>query len=172
MSLLYDFRQARRLTEEISGIDRDNLTALCRQIQLAETNLLDAAAPLMERCAIRCRGICCRNIHLDAIIGRGDLVCILTLHPEMAGEMAARLEHASLLYSADCIFLEDGVGPCIFPGNTKPEVCLTTFCEDTTPVAREIRQVKRRFKRLDRFIWIQGWKGFARRLGRHAVPNA
>ncbi len=152
MAIRYDFRQARKITADIAQDDREKLVTLCREIKQAESLLRDAAAPLMESCATACQGICCRNIHLDTIIGRGDLVYILCLHPELAEELAARVEKEPLLYSADCVFLQDGVGPCIFPGDAKPQVCLTTFCGDTTMVAREIRLVKRRFRRLDRFV--------------------
>jgi hypothetical protein len=165
MAIGYDFRQARRFVEEIADDDREKLTALCRSIQRAEARLLEAAAPLMERCAAQCRGICCRNIQMDAVIGRGDLVYILALNPRLAPQMAACLENEPLLYAADCIFLKNGVGPCIFPDTLKPDVCLTTFCEDTAAVAREIRQLKRRFMRLDLFITLDGLRRLARFFG-------
>ncbi|MFH1983580.1 MAG: hypothetical protein ABIL58_17185 [Pseudomonadota bacterium] len=165
MTIGYDFRQALRFVENIADDDREKLAALCRSIQGAEARLLDAAAPLMERCASQCRGICCRNINLDAIIGRGDLIYILALNPRLGPEMAACLENESLLYSADCVFLKNGVGPCIFPDDLKPDVCLTTFCGDTAVAAREIRQVKRRFMRLDLFVKLDALRRLTRLLG-------
>jgi hypothetical protein len=162
MMIGYDFRQARRFVEQIDDDDREKLTAICRSIQRAEARLLDAAAPLMERCAAQCRGICCRNIHMETIIGRGDLIYTLALRPDLAPDMAACLENEPRLYAADCVFLKDGVGPCIFPDDLKPDVCLTTFCEDTAAVTREIRHVKRQFLRLDLFISLGGVRRLAR----------
>lgn len=172
MSIQYDFRQARRFTKRMTGDDRERLAILCRRIQQAESELLAAAAPLMDICAAQCRGICCRNIHLDAIIGRGDLVFILALRPDLASEMADCLENEPLFYTADCVFLKNGVGPCIFPDNLKPDVCLTTFCEDTAAVTREIRRVKRQFLKLDFFIAFSGLLRLARRLASFLRPAA
>lgn len=126
----------------------------------------------MEQCAMQCRGICCRNIHLDAIIGRGDLVYSLALNPGLAPEIGASLENEPLLYSADCVFLKNGVGPCIFPDDLKPEVCLTTFCGDTTTVNREIRQLKTRFRRLDLFIAISHWRQSVRWIAGWLFPSS
>ena len=172
MAIGYQFRQARRFVENIADEDWEKLTALCRRIQQAESRLLVAAAPLMDICAAQCRGICCRNINLDAIIGSGDFVYILTLRPDLASEMAACLKNEPLLYSADCVFLKNGVGPCVFPDNLKPDVCLTTFCEDTASVTREIRQVKRQFLKLDYFIAFSGFLRLARRLGSFLRPGS
>jgi hypothetical protein len=106
----------------------------------------------MDRCIAACQGLCCRNIQLEAIIGVWDLVYILTVAPAYRDRMAACLAKEVPLFAADCIFLANGVGPCIFPDTARAEVCLTTFCSSTDAIASEIRQVKRKFYKLGWFI--------------------
>jgi hypothetical protein len=61
-------------------------------------------------------------------------------------------------------FLARGRGPCIFADDLRPEVCITTFCADTTNLRCEIRDVKRGFAALGRFLVRQRLKtlGFNR----------
>jgi hypothetical protein len=65
------------------------------------------------------------------------------------------------LFSADCLFLMEEKGPCLFHPSVKPERCIITFCEDTSPIRREIRSVRSAFSKLSRytklrrpFFWI------------------
>ena len=155
MGIKADFIAAERFLGSLSSADKERLRKICREIQAAEKHLLSHAGPAMDRCINACEGICCRNIQLDAIIGMWDLVYILTVAGECRDRMAACLENEKPFFAADCLFLEDQVGPCIFPSTARAEVCLTTFCSRTDTIAREIRQVKRAFYKLGWFILIR-----------------
>lgn len=152
MGIRAEFAEAERFIAGLRPADEGRLCAICESIQAAETRLLARAADHMDRCISSCQGLCCRNIQLEAIIGVWDLVYILTVAGAYRDRMAACLENEIPFYAADCIFLADGVGPCILPDNARAEVCLTTFCSRTEPVERDIRRVKRRFYRLGWFI--------------------
>jgi hypothetical protein len=152
MGIKADFIAAERFIDRLRPADKPRLHRICREIQGAEADLLSRAAPAMERCINACEGICCRNVQLEAIIGIWDLVYILTVAPDYRERMAACLEKEVPLFAADCIFLENGVGPCILPPTARAEVCLTTFCSSTDAIAPEIRRVKRKFYRLGWFI--------------------
>ena len=152
MGIAADFHQAEKIIDGLRPGDKDRLRAICESIQDAETRLLSKAAAGMDRCIASCQGLCCRNIQLEAIIGVWDLVYILSVAGEYRDRMAACLENEIPFYAADCIFLADGVGPCILPENARAEVCLTTFCSRTASIDRDIRRVKRRFYRLGWFI--------------------
>ena len=155
MSLAYKFRKAERLLKLMEPADRGGLLDICRQIRSAQADLSASAGQQMERCIGRCQGICCRNIELDPIISHWDLVFILTLAPDIRSRIQDCLRREDPLYRTDCIFLENGKGPCMFPENVRPEVCVTTFCQDDGPIRREIQRVKRRFFRLS---WYASWR--------------
>lgn len=106
--------------------------------------------------------MCCRNIHVSSIITRLDFVFILCLNRAILPQIqsAARQED---LFSADCIFLKDQVGPCMFEHNMKPERCVLSFCMDAHPLNNEIKAVRSGFNRLYRFIVLRKpfiWFGF------------
>ncbi len=92
----------------------------------------------MTRCIQRCGGICRRNLQLDLVIGHWDFVFMLASNPALKEKIEECLEKEAPFFTSDCIFLENGVGPCVFPPDARPEVCLVTFCDDTSPVKREI----------------------------------
>jgi len=152
MGLGYQFKKARKTLSSLAPADRRTLAAICRDIQQAEENLLAAAEEALYRCRTVCRGICCHNVDLDAVLGFPDFVYILTLESSLAGRMAACLKNEPVLYVSDCIFLENGTGPCIFPHSVMPEVCITTFCTDETPAKKEIKLLKWKFFRLGWFL--------------------
>jgi hypothetical protein len=152
MGIGMDFKAAEHILAGLRPADKERLHAICGSIQEAETRLLAKAAANMDRCIASCEGLCCRNIQLEAVIGVSDLVYILTVAGECRGRMAACLKKEIAFYAADCIFLADGVGPCILPDNARAEVCLTTFCGRTAAIERDIRRVKRRFYRLGWFL--------------------
>ena len=152
MGLGYQFKKARKTISGLAFEDRCSLERICADIQRTEEDLREAAADALKNCQTACRGICCRNVDLDAVLGFADFVYILTLAPDLAGKTAACLENEPALYVSDCIFLENGIGPCIFPGTVMPEVCITTFCGDNTPAKREIRLLKWQFFRLTWFL--------------------
>lgn len=152
MGLQYQFRKAQKTLSRLAPGDRKRLEEICGHIQQAENRLRIAAKEALEQCRTSCRGICCRNIDLDAILGFPDFVYILTLEKRLADRMAACLQHESSLYISDCIFLENGTGPCIFPPNVMPEVCIATFCSTETPAQKEITQLKWKFFQLSWFL--------------------
>jgi hypothetical protein len=152
MGIRADFNQAERFMAALRPADHLRLRVICETIQAAETRLLANAAATMDRCIATCQGLCCRNIQLEAVIGACDLVYILTVAAHCRHRMAACLEKEVPLFAADCIFLADGVGPCILPENARAEVCLTTFCSRTEAIDRDIRRVKRGFYRLAWFM--------------------
>ena len=152
MSLAYKFRKAEGLLEKIESGDRNELLRICHRIRDAQEALLAAAGEQMERCINRCEGICCRNIELDPIISHWDLLYILSLAPQIRPHILVCLLNEDPLYRTDCIFLTDGMGPCIFPAKIRPEVCVATFCQNDRSIRREIQQVKRLFIRLSWFV--------------------
>ena len=152
MGLGYQFKKARKTLSSLAPADRCALEEICRDIQQAEEDLLAAAEKALVRCRTACRGICCRNIDLDAVLGFQDFVYILTLAGALDNQMEACLKNEPVLYVSDCIFLENGTGPCIFPHSVMPEVCITTFCTDETPAKKEIKLLKWKFFRLGWFL--------------------
>jgi len=152
------FRKYQRALSLLKTLDRNEVAALthiCRTIEHAQRDLLVSAAPLMDDCAQRCRGLCCRNIHTDDVIDLFDLQCLLIRRPALSGEVEQR-SAASSLFSGPCVFLKDGKGPCIFSGNLKPRVCVTTFCQDDHALGAEIHAVEDAFGHLYRFWRYRG----------------
>ncbi|MGE5257812.1 MAG: hypothetical protein ACM3KE_14135 [Hyphomicrobiales bacterium] len=121
---------------------------LCRRIQDAERQLNAAAALRLKGCLEGCRGLCCRNLQLEAVFGIPDFVYILALEPLLEAGIGECLRGEDSLYSSNCPFLEGGVGPCIFPSDVRPEVCITSFCRGDDAVKAEIRRVKMGFWKL------------------------
>jgi hypothetical protein len=148
MSLSYCYRKAARILPRLHPDSRDALNALCRQIQVAERRLNAAAAARLKGCLEECRGLCCRNLQLDAVFGVPDFVYILATDPSLDAAVAHCLRHESPIFTSDCPFLENGVGPCIFPPDVRPEVCITSFCRGDEALKPEIRRVKTCFWKL------------------------
>lgn len=152
MGLRYKYKQAERM---IVGLDPTNLKALeaiCRDIRAAEEELQRKAQALMQRCIHHCGGICCRNVEIDAVISHWDFVYILASRPDLGPAIESQLEKQPPLFASDCCFLTEGVGPCLFPPNLRPEVCIATFCVDDRTVKKEVKQLQRQFIRMTRFI--------------------
>jgi hypothetical protein len=160
MSLAYQFKQAQKILRDLNSEDVSALEQICREIQVAEIDLQEKSKSLMTRCIHQCGGICCRNVQSDLIISHWDFVFILALKPFLKRNILRCLEKEKPFFSADCIFLENGSGPCIFPADARPEVCIVTFCDDTSPVKKEIASVKRKFFKLIWFILIRKVKRF------------
>jgi hypothetical protein len=169
MSLAYKFRKAERLLKQLASADQNGLQWFCSQIQDAQAALLASAGQQMARCIDQCEGICCRNIELDPIISHWDLVFILHCTPELRSRIRDCLLREDPLYTADCVFLEDGKGPCIFPENLRPEVCVVTFCQDDRPIRREIRRVKRTFRQFSWFVRRQAARSRLRHMTQAAA---
>jgi len=166
MALGYLFKQAHETLYHLAPEDRSTLDVHCDRIQAAEADFRLSAADAFEKCYTACQGICCRNIDLNAVLDYPDFVYILNRMPEMAGTVAACIENEPAFYAADCIFLENGNGPCIFPDTVMPEVCITTFCSYDTPAKKEMRRLKWRFFRLDWFLSTLKLRIFLRNIGK------
>ena len=121
------------------------------------------AAPILQGCMANCQGLCCRNIHPADILTEWDLVYILAMAPQIEDAMVACLARESF-FPADCIFLENGTGPCLFPDNLRPERCIISFCRVEATIEKEIGQVMAGFSRLIRFFMLRPLRRCYRRL--------
>lgn len=152
MGLNYKLIRAAGILGALTSAEHRRLNRICTDIRGAEARLTSRSAPLMEGCLERCQGLCCRNAAFDDIIGLGDLVYILHGAPRLEQTMRACLVDEAPFFTADCPFLSRGRGPCIFADDLRPQVCITTFCADTTGLRGEIRAVRHGFAALDRFL--------------------
>jgi len=166
LSLSYDFRKASNIIDSLSQAELVRLDDICMQIQTAEAHLNDTAKPSLERCMSQCKGLCCRNIHLNEIICVADFVFVLMVEDKLRPEMTKCLENAQL-FSADCIFLQNSVGPCLFPDISKPQICICTFCGDDEIMKKEIREVRAAFNALSRFLLFRKPRAILRRCRGH-----
>lgn len=162
MSLHYKFHSAVRLLDRLPREDRPALRQICRRIRDAEARLQTNAAPAMQRCLYHCGGLCCRNTQVDAIISQLDLVYILADDPARRYAIAAQVAAEAPFFTADCMFLKDRTGPCIFPPDARPEVCITTFCSGSEVIRKELRHVRRQFRRLQLFICLRHFRAIRR----------
>ncbi|MBR9987794.1 MAG: hypothetical protein KFF68_17965 [Desulfosarcina sp.] len=151
MGLNYSFKAARKKIDSLNTGEREALATICRDIHQAQQVLSHKAAPILEGCMAGCRGLCCRNIHPADIITEWDLVYILTMAPEIEDAVAACLAREGF-FPSDCIFLENGTGPCLFPDSLRPERCIISFCRVESSVEKEIGRVMADFSRLIRFF--------------------
>ncbi|MBL0712474.1 MAG: hypothetical protein JJV98_02125 [Desulfosarcina sp.] len=172
MSLRYKFNQARKLLAGLTPVEREKLARICEGIQRAQDELLRKAEPAMRQCLNNCEGLCCRNALVDDIIGLWDLVYILALTPALEETMAARVKYEIPFYTADCLFLGNDAGPCIFTSNVRPEVCITTFCSGDRGIQKEIRAVKRQFFKLTWFFMRRKPRAIRQALQRILKPGA
>jgi hypothetical protein len=152
VGLNYKLNRAAGILASLTGAENHRLNRICIDIRGAEGRLAARSAPLMEGCLERCQGLCCRNAAFDDIIGLADFVYILHGAPHLEKPIRACLVHEAPFFTADCPFLLQGRGPCIFADDLRPEVCITTFCADTTGLRGEIRAVRRGFAALNRFL--------------------
>ena len=155
MYLNSKFKQAQKVIRETSPHDLIPLHIICREIKAAEIALQEKSKDLMTRCIKKCGGICCKNVQSDLIFSHWDFVFILVLNPSLEEDILKCLEKEQPFFSSDCIFLKDGNGPCIFPDDSRPEVCIVTFCDNTSPVKKEITGVKRKFFKLTWFFFLR-----------------
>lgn len=152
MSLGYFYRKAAILLSRLHPGRRQALELLCREIQAAERRLNAAAALRLKGCLEGCRGLCCRNLQLDAVFGLADFVFILAVEPSLEAAIARSLRQGNSFFTSDCPFLKNGLGPCIFPPDLRPEVCITSFCRGDEALKGEIRSVKTCFWKLGVFV--------------------
>jgi hypothetical protein len=152
MGLKNKFNRAAFIINRLEPRQLRGLKIICKEIAAAQADLRHAAKPLMHRCISGCEGLCCRNIQADEIISLGDCMLILATGDIAPDEIARHLRHEPLLFRSDCVFLKNGKGPCIFPLNARPEVCLTSFCDDASMIKGEVARLKWRFFKLNCFI--------------------
>jgi hypothetical protein len=148
MSLRYSYHQAAKIVRQWPFENRPSLARLCGRIQDAERELNTAAALRLKGCLEGCRGLCCRNLQLDAVFGVPDFVYVLTLEPSLEATIEECTRHEDPLFTSNCLFLENGIGPCLFPPDVRPEVCITSFCRGDEALKPEIRRVKTGFWKL------------------------
>lgn len=154
MALRNKFNRAAFIINRLEPGQQKRLKILCSEIAAAQAELRRAARPLMNRCISGCEGLCCRNIQADEIISLGDCILILCSGGTPSEEIDRHLSRETPLFRSDCIFLKGRTGPCIFPLNNRPEVCLTSFCDDASAIKREVARLKWRFFKLNRYILL------------------
>lgn len=155
MSLRHLYGCAAEALRRWPSRSRPLLARLCRQIQDAERRLNAAAAIRLQGCLKECQGLCCRNLDLDAIFGVPDFVYILATDSSLDPFIAASLKHENPFFTMNCPFLEHGVGPCIFPPDVRPEVCITSFCRGDATLKPDIRRVKICFWKLGVLVQVR-----------------
>jgi hypothetical protein len=146
------------------------LAHLCRRIREAEGGLNAAAAHRLAACHGDCRGMCCRNLQLDAVFGVPDFIYILASAPGLTVKIEECLLHEDPFFTADCFFLEGGVGPCIFPSDLRPEVCITSFCRGDESIKAEIRRVKTEFWKLGSLLHLRRFPFWKTLYAVHQIP--
>jgi len=154
MSLSYDFKKAIKTLHSLPPDELKSLESICGEIREAQDNLTISASELLKKCANSCKGLCCRNIYPDTIINYWDFLFILTLDTSYT-ELIRKCLKNETLFSSDCIFLENGKGPCIFPAGIKPKICIMTFCGDILSIKKELRLVGSKFNKLARFFYLR-----------------
>jgi hypothetical protein len=152
MSLRHTYHRSAEIVRQWPPGRRAWLAHFCQRIQDAERKLNAAAVLRLEGCLTACRGLCCRNLQLDAVFGIPDFVYILASTPALEATIEKCLRHEDPFFTSNCPFLERGVGPCIFPPDLRPEVCITSFCRGDTAIKAEIRRVKMDFWKLGVFL--------------------
>lgn len=164
MSLRIKFNRAAFIIENLHPDHARRLKQICHDIQNAQEALRHSAGPLLAKCINGCEGLCCRNIQPDEIISLWDCIFILGAGNIEPAQIADHLDQEVPLFRSDCIFLSDGIGPCIFPANTRPEVCLASFCTDASSVKKEVGRLKWQFLRINRLILLNQPGGLLRSL--------
>ncbi len=164
MSLSPRFHEALRILDALTEKERLSLAGLSRNIRCSEAGLTAAAAPLLHRCTTVCKGLCCRNIVPDTLIDTTDFIFALSLDRALEKVIPVHLEKENAFYGTDCIFLEAGIGPCIFPAHLRPLVCITAFCGNDHGIRKEIARVKWAFFRLEGFIRVAKVRRLAGRM--------
>ena len=166
MSLGYLYRYAAEAVRQWPAESRPLLDRLCRQVQDAERSMNTAAAIRLQGCLQACQGLCCRNLDLEAVFGVADFTYILATEPSLDSRIAACLQHERPIFTSNCPFLENGAGPCIFPPDLRPEVCITSFCRGDGDLKTEIRRVKTSFWKLGFFLHFKRVPFISRLLAR------
>ena len=164
MGLKYKFKKANQIIAKLSDIDLKRLDKISHEIEMAQDDLLKKGQPVFKKCKNQCKGLCCRNLEIDMVISLWDFVYILAREDSFRYPISKALEKENIFHSSNCIFLENGVGPCIFPPNSLPEVCVTSFCNSEPIIRKEIRLVKYKFVKLWWFFFTRKYRVIQDRL--------
>ena len=165
MALNKKFRAALKIIDNLTPRESSAAVRICEDIRRSEERLSLSGRGVCQKGMCKAQGLCCRNIDLDEIIQIWDFVYIFLSDGSLIEPAAERLKHEGL-FAADCLFLENGVGPCFFPESLRPEVCITAFCGDDWPVRLEVRKVQDGFARLSGFFAGRGLRSLRASLGR------
>ncbi len=165
MYLNKTLKKAQKFISRLRHNDLKKLKNICAEIREAEKNLITKAFELsiLDKCEKRCKGICCKNIQIDAVINFLDFVYILGMDNSFKDDIRKCLKNETLFIS-DCVFLKNNEGPCIFPYGLKPEKCVITFCFDEDLIKKEINLVRTKFTKLHLFIIITNLKYIKKKL--------
>jgi len=155
MGLKYKFNKAQKILNALDHLTLKNARRIGKEIQKAEEKLTLKGEKLFLKCKTECQGICCRNLHADDIISHYDFLFILVMNPKISVAISQCLERDTIIYASDCIFLKNGKGPCIFPPDLMPEICITAFCSYERSIQKEINFLKRKFMKLSQFILLR-----------------
>ncbi len=155
MGLKYKFNQAKKILNDLDPETLRNIRGIGKEIQKAEEKLTLKGERLFLKCKTECQGLCCRNLYPDSIISLYDFLFILVMNPKIDAAISKCLEKENIFYASDCMFLKDGQGPCIFPPDSMPEICITTFCNYERSIEKEINFLKRKFMKLNWFLWLR-----------------
>ena len=163
MGLKYKFKKAQEIIERSGNKDLIAIKGICEEIQRSQNKLLEQAKDVLKYCNDRCRGLCCRNIYPDDIITLADFVYILAMENSVESSVRDKISEClkkETLFSSSCIFLKRGEGPCIFPSDLRPEMCIISFCGGDTTIKKEINMVGSKFSKLIRFILLRKPRAF------------
>jgi len=151
MGIRYKIHKADAVLQRLSKEERNRVDLICAGIRKEQFRLQQEGRLLFERCVSGCEGLCCKNVIADELITLWDMIFILAAS-SLCPEDLLSLAEKEPLFTADCMFLENGIGPCIFPDGHRPEKCVLSFCGDDRLIAENIRSVHRGFGRLHRFL--------------------
>ncbi|MCP4350634.1 MAG: hypothetical protein GY795_34635 [Desulfobacterales bacterium] len=163
MGLKYKFKKAEEIIQRSDTEELKTLIGICKEIQTAEDELITGAEEVLSQCKNNCMGLCCRNICIDDIVTLLDFVYILAVDDSMKDRIPEYLKNETM-FTSDCVFLENGKGPCIFSSNSRPEKCIITFCGDEMSIKQEIRLLVSKFNKLSRFVMLRKPRALLRSL--------
>lgn len=156
MALSHALMDAKQWLASCPAADIERLRSICLDIHEAQKRLMRASEAYIQRCMNRCEGLCCKNVFLGEVMGFEDFCYILVLRPESFETLYSKTSRLSTMFTADCPFLLDGIGPCSLPEALRPEVCITSFCMQTPDADAAIRAVQARFRKLSRVLrWMR-----------------
>jgi hypothetical protein len=168
---MYQYYRAVNTIAKLTPAQKEVLRWTCLEIARAEKALSESATPYLTRCHTICRGLCCRRVIIADLVHHSDFVLLLTLAGQLRERIEACLEQEDPLFPKDCIFLEKGTGPCIFPDDARPQICITAFCTEVPGARPGIRRVKRKFFKMEWYLRIWALANTLGKISRIAAPR-